>query len=216
MGMINTNTRSRLDMERLKKMSRVAMYEREQAAARKAKIKTYTPGCLYPVEDEVGGNVDDVGTAEGPSTMLECMLADVELEQTAGPARGHGAAGGRLGEPLEDSLAEHLGEVERDVEEQLDDERQQVGGPAPELFAPASVKPSDAPEPEEMMEMFVRFSQGEDSVSPRAPEGTAANGPPVTAGRRYRRRRGAETVLLQDVYDEAWYLAEAKKLYKHE
>jgi len=23
-------------------------------------------------------------------------------------------------------------------------------------------------------------------------------------------------VLLQDVYDEAWYLAEAKKLYKHE
>jgi len=136
MELINTDTRSRLDMERLKKMSRVAMYEREQAAARKAKIKTYTPGCLYPAEDEVGGNVGDDGMAEGPSTLLECMLDDVELEQPAGRARGHGAAGGRLGEPLEDSLAEHLGEVERDVEEQLHDERQQV-----EVLPPSCSRP---------------------------------------------------------------------------
>jgi len=67
-----------------------------------------------------------------------------------------------------------------------------------------------------MMEMFVRFSQGEDSASPPVAESNAGNGPSVTTGRRYRRRRGAENVLLQDVYDEAWYLAEAKKLYKHE
>jgi len=39
MGLINTDTRSRLDMESLKKMSRVAMYEREQSVVRTARIK---------------------------------------------------------------------------------------------------------------------------------------------------------------------------------
>jgi len=121
--------------------------------------------------------------------------------------------------------------LDNGAEKLLLEERQECGGPpasdegtAAELgrrVAPASI----------MFDMLVRYKQGTGAttISDAVPvdgfgSGLSGRGPLATSerqtesggARRYRRAAQHKEVLLGDIFDEAWYLADAKRVYRRE
>jgi len=220
MGLIGTNMRTRLTTTRLEMMKVVNMGLRASLAVDNPEKSVYQAGSARAAQEGPGGGAASSSGALGAASVAsragevaEGVGMGAAVDSPPAPDMGPGGAldgvsGAEEGEEAEE--ADGLVAVEEEVQQALLDEVREHGGPDSATdTSPAPV--ASRLTKDALLEMLADFAAG---GTPGAGSSQQAGGEPVGVG-----QPGGQhprKVLLRDVYDRVWYLAQTKSLYGEE